>query len=160
VIEPYSSGLYYQYLFFFITYDWAQWGSVTHQMAVPVPSISCGVLNHHNLFYQIQNALAFNWDMCCHLALCLCLLPFHWACKWTIEDLRYLRIISFSFLNWVNTRVHLKVHRKIEHIIEPLKAGLNLLERSVVVVFLVEYILMFNWNARENCMLNKPLKAV
>jgi hypothetical protein len=31
-------------------------------MAVPVPSISCCVLNHHNIFYQIQNALAFNWD--------------------------------------------------------------------------------------------------
>jgi hypothetical protein len=46
-----------------------QWGSVTHQMAVPVPSISCCVLNHHNLFYQIHNALAFNWEMCCHLAL-------------------------------------------------------------------------------------------
>jgi hypothetical protein len=25
----------------------------------------------------IQNALVFNWDMCCHLALCLQLLPFH-----------------------------------------------------------------------------------
>ncbi len=46
-------------------------------MAVPVPSISCCVLNHHNLFYQIQNALVFNRDMCCHLALCLLLLPFH-----------------------------------------------------------------------------------
>ncbi len=55
------------------------WGSVIHQMAVPVPSISCCVLNHHNLFDQIQNALAFNWDTCCHLALCLRLLPFHWA---------------------------------------------------------------------------------
>jgi hypothetical protein len=53
--------------------------AVTHQMAVPVPSISCFVLNHHSLFYQIQNALAFNWDMCCHLALCLQLLPFHWV---------------------------------------------------------------------------------
>ncbi len=46
-------------------------------MAVPVPSISCCVLNHHNLFYQIQNALAFNRDTCCHLALCLRLVPFH-----------------------------------------------------------------------------------
>jgi hypothetical protein len=54
-----------------------EWVSVTHQMAVPVPSISCCVLNHHNLFYQIQNALAFNRDTCCHLALCLWLLPFH-----------------------------------------------------------------------------------
>ncbi len=48
-------------------------------MAVPFPSISCCVLNHHNLFYHIQNALAFNWDTCCHLVLCLWLLPFH--CK-------------------------------------------------------------------------------
>ncbi len=44
-----------------------QWGSFTHQMAVPVPSMSCCVLNHHNLFYQIQNALAFHWDLCYHL---------------------------------------------------------------------------------------------
>ncbi len=57
------------------------WGSVNHQMAVPVPSISYCVLNHHNLFYRIQNALAFNRDTCCHLALCLQLLPshsYHW----------------------------------------------------------------------------------
>ncbi len=45
--------------------------------AVPIPSISCCVSNHHNLFYQIQNALAFNRDTCCHLVLCLQLLPFH-----------------------------------------------------------------------------------
>ncbi len=56
-----------------------QWGSVTHQMAVPVPSISSCVLNHHNLFYPIQNTLPFNRDTCCHLALCLRLLPFHWT---------------------------------------------------------------------------------
>jgi hypothetical protein len=55
-----------------------QWGSVTHQMTVPVPSISCCVLNHIHLFYQIQNALAFNRDKCCHLVLFLQLLPFHW----------------------------------------------------------------------------------
>ncbi len=54
-----------------------QCGSVTHQMSVPVPSISCCVLNHHNLVYQIQNALVFNQDTCCHLALCLRLLPLH-----------------------------------------------------------------------------------
>jgi hypothetical protein len=48
-------------------------------MAVPVPSISICVLTHHNLFYLIQIALAFNWDTCCHLAHCLWLLPFHWV---------------------------------------------------------------------------------
>jgi hypothetical protein len=52
-------------------------GSVTHQMAVPVPSISCCVLKHPNIFYQIPNALAFNWDTCCNPALCLRLLPLH-----------------------------------------------------------------------------------
>jgi len=64
--------------------SWTVWGSVTHQMAVPVPRISCCVLNHHNLFYQIQNALSFNQDTCCHLALCLQLLPFHWTENVTI----------------------------------------------------------------------------
>ncbi len=47
------------------------------RLAAPVPSISCCVLNHHNLFHQIQNVLAFNWDTCCRLALRLRLLPFH-----------------------------------------------------------------------------------
>ncbi len=47
-------------------------------MPIPVPSISCCVLNHHNLFYQIKNAPPFNRDTCCHLALCLWLLPFHY----------------------------------------------------------------------------------
>jgi hypothetical protein len=55
--------------------------AVTHQMAVPVPSISFRVLNSQNLFYQIQNALDFNWDMSWHLALCLRLLPFHFIDK-------------------------------------------------------------------------------
>ncbi len=50
-----------------IYFQETQLGSVTHQMAVPVPSISCCVLNHLNWFYQIHNALAFNQDMCCHL---------------------------------------------------------------------------------------------
>ncbi len=66
-----------------------QWGSVTHQMAVPLQSISYCLFNHHNLFYQIQNALAFNRDMCCHLALCLQLLPFHWVSSW------------FTFKQWL-----------------------------------------------------------
>ncbi len=31
-----------------------QWGSVTHQMAVPVPSIHCCVLNHHDCFTKYR----------------------------------------------------------------------------------------------------------
>ncbi len=32
-----------------------------------------------------KNALAFNWDRCCHLVLCLRLIPFHWHTQihWT-----------------------------------------------------------------------------
>ncbi len=71
------SGVYVIKLFTVVSYEFLEWGSVTHQMAVPGPSISCCVLSHHNVFYQTQNALAFNWDTCCHLALCLQLLPFH-----------------------------------------------------------------------------------
>jgi hypothetical protein len=52
-------------------------GSVTHQMVVPVPSISCSTFNNHNLFYHEQNALAFNRDRCCHLVLSLQLMSFH-----------------------------------------------------------------------------------
>ncbi len=57
-------------------------------MAVPFKSKSCCILNYHNLFYQIQNALTFNWDMCCHLVLCLWLLPFHYAPRCVIYTQR------------------------------------------------------------------------
>jgi hypothetical protein len=77
-----------------------QWGSVTHQVAVPVPSISCRILNHHNLFYQIQNALAFNWDTCCNLAHCLRLLPFH--CKKLLNHPRP----NFFDMKFQKLRVH------------------------------------------------------
>jgi hypothetical protein len=46
----------------------SQSGCGSHQMAVPVQSIICCIFNNHNLFYQVQNALAFNRDNCCHLA--------------------------------------------------------------------------------------------
>ncbi len=48
-----------------------QWGSVNHQMAVPVPSISCCVFNNNDFCCQELNELAFNWDTCCHLVICL-----------------------------------------------------------------------------------------
>jgi len=81
-------------------------------MTVPVPSISCCVLNHHNLFYQIHNALAFNWNMCCHLALCLQLLPFH--CK----IFSYLIVVVHSFgiknkLNWILNWGLFSLHKKL-----------------------------------------------
>ena len=55
-----------------------QWGSVTHQMAVPVPSISWCVSYQLKEICNEKNALAFNRDRCCHLVLCLQLIPFHW----------------------------------------------------------------------------------
>ncbi len=64
-----------------------------HPPDVPVPSINCCVLNHHNLFYQIQNALALNWDTCCHLVFCLWLLPFHW-CKMTSLALDFIKTLN------------------------------------------------------------------
>jgi hypothetical protein len=71
----------------------SKWGSVNHQMVVPAPSISCRVLNHHNSFYQIQNAQAFNRNTCCHLVLCLQLLPFHY-------DATTLIIITTSIMTF------------------------------------------------------------
>jgi len=64
---------------------WAQWGSVNHQMAIPVPSISCCVFNNNNFFYQEPNELAFNWDACCHLVICLRLIASHYNLwrKWS-----------------------------------------------------------------------------
>jgi hypothetical protein len=83
-----------------------QWDSVTHQMAVPVPSISCCVLNHHNLVYQIQDALAFYPDTCCNLALFLWMLPFHCLTKRQvfIFDLKVLfkvftKFVAFQILS-------------------------------------------------------------
>ena len=46
-------------------------------MAVPVPSISCCVFNNNDFFYQEPNELAFNWDTCCHLVICLQLIASH-----------------------------------------------------------------------------------
>ncbi len=43
----------------------------------PKYKLLCFKLENH-LFCQIKNALAFNRDTCCHLVLCLRLLPFHW----------------------------------------------------------------------------------
>jgi hypothetical protein len=51
-------------------------GSVSHQVVVPVLSISCCIFNNHYFFEQMQNALAFNCDKGCHLALCLWLIIF------------------------------------------------------------------------------------
>jgi hypothetical protein len=61
-------------------------------MAVPAPSISCCVLNHNNLFYQIQNVLAFNCDTCCPLALCLRLLPFHYLVYLGTDKIKNLNV--------------------------------------------------------------------
>ena len=63
-----------------------QWGSVTHQMAVPVPSISCCVSEQLKFFCKEKNALAFNQDRCCHQVLCLQLIPFHWSSKFVEAD--------------------------------------------------------------------------
>ncbi len=81
-------------------------------MAVPVPSISCCVLNHHNLFYQIQNALAFNRNMCCHLVLCLWFLPFCWRAHFWIlihyrgRQWKCTQILSNSFVTLWETSSH------------------------------------------------------
>jgi hypothetical protein len=56
-----------------------KWGSVNHQMAVPVPSVSCCVLNNNDSFYQEPNELAFNRDTCCHLVFCLQLIASHYS---------------------------------------------------------------------------------
>jgi hypothetical protein len=83
-------------------------------MAVPVLSISCCVLNHHNLFYQIHNALAFNRDTCCHLALCLRLLPFHsfvifLSPRTGTRTLDFLGCSSLSYLDTTKSFVRLGV---------------------------------------------------
>ncbi len=48
-------------------------------MAVPVPSISCCIFNNNDFFYQEPNELAFNWDTCCHLVICLRLIASHFS---------------------------------------------------------------------------------
>ncbi len=90
-----------------------EWGSVTHQMAVPVPSISCCVINLHNLFYQIQNALVFNCDTCCHLALCLWLLPFHY---WHILIRQRGRIPLLALGEWKTVKSYFNKFLILGHI--------------------------------------------
>ncbi len=100
-----------------------QWVSVTHQLAVPVPSISCCVLNHHDLFYQIHNALVFNRDTCCHLVLCLWLFPFHWVLhkkelKGQIFDACHISVTSISAPKRLAVVVNTKknVQCKLKHL--------------------------------------------
>ncbi len=72
--------------------------SFTHQMAVPVPSINCCVLNHHNLFYHIQNALVFNWDMCWHLAVASFPLPA--VASWEIVNFKIASLSKIAKPSW------------------------------------------------------------
>ncbi len=53
------------------------------------------------LFYQIQNALSFNQDTCCHLVLCLWLLPFHWVLNEANNKVQSLGCLSF----WQNVEL-------------------------------------------------------
>ncbi len=46
-------------------------------MALPIPSISCFV-PQQLFFCKEKKVLDLNWDRCCHLALCLWLILFHW----------------------------------------------------------------------------------
>ena len=43
------------------------------------PYIACCVLIRKNKFSTSQNNLAFIWDMCCHLTMCLHLMEPHWG---------------------------------------------------------------------------------
>jgi hypothetical protein len=47
-------------------------------MVLPLPSISCGI-SKQLIFCKEMKAPAFNRDRCCHRALCLWLILFHWA---------------------------------------------------------------------------------
>ncbi len=110
-----------------------QWGSVNHQMAVPIPSISCCVFNNNYFFYQELNELAFNRDTCCHLVICLQLIASHssyffssvvnllpkiWKyliknflifsvdiCGYLDTDHRYLK----TYKNWLKFKLKLKI---------------------------------------------------
>ncbi len=53
-------------------------GSITHQIVLPIPSISCSVSKQQKKICKEKKAQAFYWDKCCHLAICLWLILFHW----------------------------------------------------------------------------------
>jgi hypothetical protein len=64
-------------------------------MALPVSSISCCVSQHLTKRFTQRNAIAFNRDRCCHLALCLWLILFHWKfIKFSIRQ-------SIRLKNWL-----------------------------------------------------------
>jgi len=80
-------------------YNWPrpQWGSVNHQMAEPVPSISCCVFNNNDFFYQEPNELAFIRDTCCHLVICLRLIASHWTLALIIKTWHWAYTASVVF---------------------------------------------------------------
>ncbi len=44
---------------------------------------------------KVKNALAFNWDRCCHLGLCLRLIPFHLLSSLLLFKIEREKISSF-----------------------------------------------------------------
>jgi hypothetical protein len=52
-------------------------------------------------FCKEKKALAFNWDRCCHLALCLRLILFHWLKirVYELSQLQHLKVDSIVIEN-------------------------------------------------------------
>ncbi len=76
--NPFNSSSISIFLYLRLTTIYGQYCSITHQMALPITSISCCISYQLNIFYKEWKALAFNRDGCCHLMLCLGLILFHW----------------------------------------------------------------------------------
>jgi hypothetical protein len=73
-----------------------QWGSITHKMALPIQGISWCVLFTF-FFCEKQNALAFNQDTWCHLALCLQMILLHFEIdRIAIWKVKRGRVFKFS----------------------------------------------------------------
>ncbi len=57
-----------------------QWGFIIHQMPAHFSGFSRRVLFTLHVFQkEYKTELAFNWDMCTRLALCLCMMLLHFA---------------------------------------------------------------------------------
>ncbi len=71
-------------------------------LVFPVPVIhkSCCIFNNHNFFYQEANALAFNWDTCCHLVLSLQLIIFNYVSSYFVEPWKCQIVLVKS--SWVH----------------------------------------------------------
>ncbi len=86
----------------FWTNVWILWKVHLCESLVPKYKLLCFIIT--KFFCKEKNTLAFRRDRCCHLVLCLRLIPFHWT---TFHDIQQIfTLILFNFVDFINFCFH------------------------------------------------------